>query len=169
LDGSWTETVIYNFARGGGFAVNPSSGLILDHPGHLFITTVAGGDGLGTVVELTKSQRGWEQRVLYRFYGSPDGHMPGKVEINAGVGFGVTLYGGTDGVGTVFGLEHSALNGWKERVLHSFAGGSDGSGPAAGLVSDSHGHLYGTTLNGGSGTGCGNGENGCGTVYEITP
>lgn len=165
-NGDWTETVLYNFTRGRGFAENPSSGLILHDPDHLFLTTVAGGDGLGALVELTQAQKGWEQRVLYRFYGNPDGYDPiGKVEINAGVGFGATSRGGTSGLGTIFGLERSPANKWRETVLHSFAGGSDGSYPAAGMVSDSHGHLFGTTSAGG--TGCKG--NGCGTVYEITP
>ena len=178
-DGNWTETVLYNFVRGGGFGVNPSGGLILEGPGHFFVTTVAGGDGLGTVAELTQGQKGWEQRVLHRFYGDPDGNIPiGKTEINSGAGFGVTSRGGTSGMGTVFGLQRSATNSWREIVLHSFAGGSDGSYPAAGLVFDSHGNLYGTTPGGGTGTKCGGsgcrpaplcGGDGCGTVYEITP
>lgn len=30
--GGWTEAVLYTFARGGGYAVNPSAGLILNNP-----------------------------------------------------------------------------------------------------------------------------------------
>ena len=164
--GHWAENVVYNFARGGGFAVNPSGGLILDRPGHLFITTAAGGDGLGTVAELTRSQKGWEQSVLYRFYGGPDGNQPaGRLVINAGVGFGVTNRGGTNGLGTVFGLKGLDTGGWKAGVLYSFAGGSDARNPTTGLVSDSQGNLYGTTIAGGV-QGC---YEGCGTVYEVTP
>jgi hypothetical protein len=169
-DGKWTETIIYEFARGGGFAVNPMGGLILDNASHLFGTTVAGGNGIGTVFELTRLQKGWEQRVLHRFYGNPDGENPlGKLEKRSdGVLFGVTSRGGKSdaGSGTVFELEPSETNGWRERILHSFAGGRDGSNPLAGVVSDSQGHLYGTTQTGGSGTGC---NESCGTVYEITP
>jgi hypothetical protein len=65
----------------------------------------------------------------------------------------------------VFELQPS-LQGWKERTLHSFNGGSDGATPQAGPVSDSQGRVYGTTKNGGSGVGC---NEGYGTVYEITP
>jgi len=39
--------------------------------------------------------------------------------------------------------------------------GTDGQGPFAGVVSDSAGNLYGTTVSGGI--------NGAGTVYEVTP
>ena len=38
-------------------------------------------------------------------------------------------------------------------VIHSFAGGSDGASPSAGLIIDQGGNLYGTTLSGGAGFG----------------
>ena len=38
-------------------------------------------------------------------------------------------------------------------VLHDFTGGSDGATPAAGLMMDAAGHLFGTTASGGSGQG----------------
>jgi uncharacterized repeat protein (TIGR03803 family) len=48
-----------------------------------------------------------------------------------------------------------------EQVLYNFAGNGDGSQPAAGLVFDSSGNLYGTTQFGGAyGYGC---------VFELTP
>lgn len=167
--GKWTETVVYDFARGGGNAVSPSGGFILESAGHLFGTTLAGGDGIGSVFELTQAQKGWKQNVLYRFYGSPDGEFPsGQLEMNsAGAVFGVAPRGGKNGYGILFEVESSKTHGRTEKVLHSFAGGSDGAYPYAGVVSDSHGHLYGTTSVGGTGTACNN--YGCGTVYEVTP
>lgn len=36
------------------------------------------------------------------------------------------------------------------KALHSFAGGSDGSGPNGALIRDSAGNLYGTTSGGGT-------------------
>jgi hypothetical protein len=53
-----------------------------------------------------------------------------------------------------------------ESVLYSFKGGSDGGAPYAGLVLDSSGVLYGTTLSGGDAA-CA--TSGCGTVFELTP
>ncbi|HTT84107.1 MAG TPA: choice-of-anchor tandem repeat GloVer-containing protein [Rhizomicrobium sp.] len=53
---------------------------------------------------------------------------------------------------------------YKEQILHSFAGGTDGAKPVAGLI-DVHGVLYGTT--GSGGTGCSG--HGCGTMFAIDP
>jgi uncharacterized repeat protein (TIGR03803 family) len=50
-----------------------------------------------------------------------------------------------------------------ESVLYAFQSGSDGALPYAGLVADSHGALYGTTLHGGGPSG------GYGTVFKLTP
>ena len=47
----------------------------------------------------------------------------------------------------------------KWTVLYNFTGGADGGGPAAGLVRDEAGNLYGTTSMGNA--------NG-GTVFELT-
>ncbi len=69
--------------------------------------------------------------------------------------------------GTVFELSSRQDGGWTETVLHSF-NGTDGSGPAAGLIFDAAGNLYSTTANGGIHQ-CSNnwGTFGCGTVFEI--
>jgi hypothetical protein len=170
--GGWTEAVLYTFARGGGYAVNPSAGLILNNPGDLFATSVAGGDGSGTVLELKRSKKGWEQTVLHRFYGIPDGLGPvGKLEMDTDALFGVTVNGGISGIygyGTAFELKRSETGSWKETILHSFAGGTaDGYYPQAGMVSNGQGSLFGTTQYGGTGTACRAGT--CGTVYEIAP
>lgn len=48
----------------------------------------------------------------------------------------------------------------KEKLLHSFAGGSDGIQPYASLIFDGAGNLYGATLYGGSGQ--------CGIVFRLS-
>jgi uncharacterized repeat protein (TIGR03803 family) len=53
------------------------------------------------------------------------------------------------------------------KVLHSFAGyPKDGGAPLGGLLMDSAGNLYGTTLQGGKYSGC-EGLVGCGTVFKL--
>jgi len=66
----------------------------------------------------------------------------------------------------VFSLNVSASAEWKEKVLYSFQGGTDGSLPAGGVIFDKAGNLYGLTIYGGS-TACPPGW--CGTIYELSP
>jgi hypothetical protein len=54
---------------------------------------------------------------------------------------------------------------WKEKVLYSFQGGSDGSTPAGGVVFDKAGNLYGVTNEGGSTCP----SPGCGTIFQLAP
>ena len=51
-------------------------------------------------------------------------------------------------------------------MLHSF-NGKDGNDPASGLIFDSSGNLYGTTMAGGNVNYCYG--NGCGTVFKLVP
>ena len=60
---------------------------------------------------------------------------------------------------------NSAWGASKEKVLYSFTGGTDGGDPAAGLIFDKAGNLYGTTVVGGTGAAC---SGGCGTVFKLT-
>ena len=50
-------------------------------------------------------------------------------------------------------------------TLHSFHGGADGESPAAGVILDGRGNLYGVTSSGGA-VDCGV-PRGCGTVFEL--
>jgi uncharacterized repeat protein (TIGR03803 family) len=54
-----------------------------------------------------------------------------------------------------------------EKVIHSFTGGNDGIDPAVTLAEDAAGNFYGTTVVGGTSKACG--DNGCGTVFELSP
>ena len=107
-------------------------------------------------------------RTLHSFTGYPnDGDSPNGPLVRDGAGnlFGTTYKGGNDcnpwGCGTIFKIESDGA----ETVLHSFAGGSDGAYPFAGLIADKSGNLYGTT-SGGGGTGCSG--FGCGTVFKLS-
>lgn len=72
--------------------------------------------------------------------------------------FDTTYYGGTAGLGTVFELLRGA-RGYRERVLYSFRGGSDGASSTSTLVFGK-GDLYGTTSAGG-------GSCDCGTLFKL--
>jgi uncharacterized repeat protein (TIGR03803 family) len=173
--GNWTESIVYNFARGGGHAVYPSGGLLFDR-GDLFGTSQAGGNGWGTVFELHPQQDGsWRQSDPHLFYGNPDGReAPMQVESVLGRLvmdekadlFGVNSWGGANGSGVVFELQRMK-DGWRPRILHAFASSGDNFNIKTELVLGSQGHLYGATRAGGIETAC-NGV-GCGTVYEVTP
>lgn len=70
------------------------------------------------------------------------------------------------GCGIVYMLAHKG-SGWIFTPIYSFAGDNDGENPIAGVRIGSDGSLYGTTSRGGSGYG--NCQNGCGTVYSLRP
>jgi uncharacterized repeat protein (TIGR03803 family) len=174
--GAWTGTVLHSF--NGVDGVNPYAGLVIGKNGTLYGTTYGGGapPGIGgTVFQLTPPAKiggDWTETVLHSFAGDSDGANPaaGLVIGKDGTLYGTTQYGGTSNLGTVFQLTPPTKVGgtWSETVLHSFAGGSDGANPVAGLVIGQNGALYGTTTLGGVPYTCGLGP-GCGTVFEVTP
>lgn len=117
--------------------------------------------------------------VLYEFTGGDDGGSPfsGLTKGPQGSFYGTTLSGGyrssdcvDAGCGTLFQLSKSA-SGWDYSVLHTFMGGSDGAGPWARVVFGPAGTLFGTTSSGGDlSQGCNvNGDQGCGTVFNLVP
>jgi uncharacterized repeat protein (TIGR03803 family) len=175
--GGWNQSVIHFFAGRTRFAkadgAMPESGVVFDARGNLYGTAV-GGDG--TVFELSPATGGlWNERLIHAFSGngSGDGSIPsgGLVLDAAGNLFGTTQQGGslTSTTGTVFELARTS-QGVKEELLYSFLGGSDGAGPQAGLLLDSTGNLYGTTVSGGDVSTCaGLGQQGCGVVFKLSP
>jgi uncharacterized repeat protein (TIGR03803 family) len=105
-----------------------------------------------------------DQTTIYTFTGGNDGGNPPCGLISGGKGivpakarfYGATYEGGTSGLGTVYEVGNNGF----ETVLHSFAGGSDGAYPQAGLIADATGNLYGTTEQGGT--------YGYGVVFKLT-
>jgi uncharacterized repeat protein (TIGR03803 family) len=169
VDNTGHETVLHSFCSAANCADGntPNAGVIRDEEGNLYGTTIGGGEfcieqsGCGVVFKL---DRAGQETVLYNFcpngYGNcTDGSAPSSGLIRDAVGnlYGTTLGGGANGDGTVFKLDPTG----RETVLHSFAGGADGSYVVAGLILDEEGNLYGTTAGGGSGGG--------GTVFKVDP
>jgi uncharacterized repeat protein (TIGR03803 family) len=159
-----TYTVLHTFTGGtdGGF---PNGGLIQDSDGNLYGTTGYGGSfNNGTVFKLNHNGR---FKVLHSFgAGGAGGANPsaGLARDSAGTLYGVTAAGGTSNQGTVFKLPKKG----KFSVLYSFSGGLDGSTPAAPLIFDPAGNLYGTTYLGGSPNCNQYRYTDFGTVFELT-
>jgi len=176
---SWagTETILHTFTGGqDGFA--PSPFLVSDASGNLYGTTYGGGlnrdsscfDGCGVVFKLSPNSSGsWTESVLYNFKGGSDGQAPEGVVFDAagnlygttGGGGNMTCDGGNFTCGTVFKLTHNADGSWSESILYAFNGSTDGSVPAAGLLVDAAGNLYGTAV--------ASGLDGCGVVFKLSP
>jgi uncharacterized repeat protein (TIGR03803 family) len=161
-DGTWTETVLYNFtgAADGG----SPSGIIFDAAGDLYGTTYTGGfdcggaqgGGCGVVFKLTPHSNGaWTETVLHTFTQGTDGAYPvsGLSLDAAGNLYGTTLWGGAsaacpgNGCGTVFQLKHQPDGSWAYSVIHSFIG-SDGAYVRSALIFGPDGDAYGTTYYG---------------------
>jgi uncharacterized repeat protein (TIGR03803 family) len=170
----WTENVIYSFQNTFD-GREPFGGLVMDAAGNLYGSTYSGGIGCGgTVFELSPSNGGWSFAVLYGLTG---GNQGGGPESSLTFDSGGNLYGTTwgDGAfqcGNVFKLTPS--NGhWNYTDLHDFTCGNDGGSPIGGVVVDSAGNLYGSTLYyGPSGQrycGVDAAPVGCGVVWSITP
>ena len=175
----WTVTDLHDFGSGTDGIAPEYGDLIWDQQGNLYGTTVYGGTssncnggGCGTVYQLTPSGNGYTESVLYSFQGTPDGELPfgGLVLDKKGNLFGTTEWGGDWGCfyniwqftcGTVFELTYVVGVGWTEQVLYKFQSTGDGGyWPLAGLIFDSAGNLYGTTIYGSSDGG---------SVFELSP
>ena len=152
ITSSGTETVLYSFTGSPSFA-----GMIQASDGNFYGTTANGGShGDGSFFELTP---GGTYTDLYSFAEthSNGGPYSGVVEGSDGNFYGMDYLGGTSNLGSVFKL----TSGGAESIVHSFAGGSDGSEPSDVPIQASDGNLYGTTALGGT--------SGDGTVFKLTP
>lgn len=165
--GGWTETILHNF--GNGTDGSDPQGLMMDAAGNLYGLTDEGGlHGFGIAYELSPSQGGWTETVLYNFSSGGYGNFGSYSLVQDATGnlYGTIFSGGTYGAGLVFELSPNAGGEWTETVLHNFGNGSDGQYPEAGVIMDAAGNLYGVTYQGG--TYC-SALSGCGTVYEVSP
>jgi uncharacterized repeat protein (TIGR03803 family) len=158
LDSLGNESILHRFT-GGKDGAFPIGTLIMVSRGDLYSTTsMFGGGGSGTAFRLTASGK----LTTLSSFGGSTGESPLAGLAGDGIGnfYGTTGFGGTLGLGTVFVVNRAG----KETVMYDFKGGADGAFPYGGVVRDSAGNLYGTTLAGG-GSGCGG--SGCGTVFKL--
>jgi len=142
----WTESVIWDFANGGGYS--PVSGVIFDSAGNLYGTTPT------TVYELSPTQSGWTETTLSTSVGGAggltfDGH---------GNLFGLTGDGGQGGEATAYELTPQN-GGWTSSVLYDF--GMLYFAPAAAPTFDAQGNLYGPLPSWP--------QQGFGEIFKLTP
>ena len=161
---------LYDF-EGGSDGANPSAGLFLGAGGVLYGATQLGGpDDDGTLFQLTPGASSFTYAQIYAFTGgaNTDGAVPAHTPYvdSSGAIYGSTWSGGTPGCtycGTLFKIVGvSGNNGqktYKEQWVSPFSYFADPSG----VIADSSGELYSTTLYGGTGEAC------CGTVLKTNP
>ncbi len=162
--GAWSNTVLFSFntGTGGNF---PDGNVILDKTGRIYgQTTGGGGTFYGTIFRLTPTESGkWMESVLHTFSSTDGGGPYSSLSLDARTNiFYGTSFEGAGGSGVVFELAPPAggAGAWTDTVLHTFTGGSDGSGPLGPVVWDANGVLYGTAYYG---------DAGYGEVFSITP
>jgi uncharacterized repeat protein (TIGR03803 family) len=158
-----TTKLVYSFG-GASDGEYTDTELVIDSAGNLYGTSVQGGTfGGGTVFQITPAG---VHTVLYNFTGGADGGEPYKgvtLDLQGNLyGTAVTGGGGSceGGCGVVFKLAKTGSS-WTQSVIHTFTGGTDGSGPGAPVAFDKQGNIYGTTPTGGA--------NGLGVVYQLKP
>lgn len=168
-----TEVVLHNFCSLTNCADGAQPrGVIRDSEGNLYGGTFAGGaHGKGVAYKLAPSG---QETVLYNFCSQggdlcTDGWSAGVSVLDSeGNLYGTAGFGGAHNVGDVYKLTASG----QETVLHSFCSltnCADGSAPAGGMILDSEGNLYGTTLYGGASSNGRDDTSGAGVLYKLSP
>jgi uncharacterized repeat protein (TIGR03803 family) len=159
IDPQGKETILHTFTGSTTDGKYPTyTSLLMDAQGALYSVTQEGGSaGGGILYKLSKTGK---LTILHSFMGgTTDGcNVLGKPFMDAAGNFyGTTSSCGTHTLGTVWEVSKTG----KERLLHSFAGGtSDGEYPLAGVIVDAKGNVYGTTETGG--------VSNVGTVYKVS-
>jgi len=138
--------LLHSFAGGAGDGSNPDGSLIVSGGALYGMTKYGGASDLGAVFKINIDGSGYA--LIHSFAGGAgDGSNPdGSLIVSGGVLCGVTQFGGTSNLGTVFKINP---DGSGFSLLHTFAGGfGDGSNPNGSLIV-SGGVLYGMTRTGG--------------------
>ncbi len=153
-----TESVLHSFG-GPGDGASPDGSLIQASDGNFYgMTTAHGAFNAGAVIMITPAGA---ESVLHSFggTGTGDGNTPygNLIQASDGNFYGMTVFGGTNNLGTVFKITPSG----SETVLWSFGTAGDGATPHGSLIQGSDGNFYGMTSAGGT--------NNVGVVFKITP
>jgi uncharacterized repeat protein (TIGR03803 family) len=148
---------------------NDPGTLLLGANGNLYGTMRQDGAELGgSIFEMTTTGQ-VVQGYYFNGFDPAGGEFPngGLVQAPYGDFYGTTAGGGTggNGGGTVFKIAERQVI-----TLYNFcskSGCADGAYPYVGLTAAGNGNFYGTTNQGGRS--CKFTDNGCGTIFEITP
>ena len=165
MTASGSFLVLHSFGGPGGKfgdGILPYAGVTRDSRGNLYGTTLTGGYQnktycfdvtCGMVYAVAPTGR---EMIMYQFAGLGGANsQTGVLRDGKGNLYGTTTWGGASYDGVVY-----EISGGKEILLHTFTGGTtDGYRPMSGVLMDSAGNLYGTTLYGGSAN--------CGVVFKI--
>ncbi len=156
---TFTTLVSFNGTSG----TNSCAGLIADTSGNLFGTTMNGGaNNQGTVFEITKTANGFASTpaTLLSFSGT-NGATPsaGLIIDASGNLFSTTMNGGANNQGTAFEIAKGTQGFASAPATLASFNGTNGANLQGGLIADTSGNLFGTTLN--------SGANNHGTVFEI--
>jgi uncharacterized repeat protein (TIGR03803 family) len=161
----WTLTTLADFNPTSGGS--PLAALAKDVAGNLYGTTTQGGPkNCGTVFKLSPPAAGQSQWTLATLvnlgFNNGAGAVGGLLRDKSGNLYGTTEQGGANHWGTVFKVSPPTVGQpqWKLTTLTSF-NRQNGGTPAAGVVMDASGNLYGTTSAGGA--------NSSGTVFRLSP
>jgi uncharacterized repeat protein (TIGR03803 family) len=157
--GNWTESAIYEFQYQDPFP--PSSNLVFGPNSTLYGATAGASTAL---YQLSEVNGVWNLNPIYQSgaygaVGTPILDKQGNLYTTVEFTYDAAP---TFNDGMVLEFAPQPDGSWTQTTLYAFTGGNDGSGPAAGVIADSAGNLYGTTLSGGS-------NSQCGTVFELSP
>ena len=185
--GEWTETVLYTFTGGKDGAAPTLGNLVFDKDGNLYGSNVGGANvtsqacsntnGCGVIFQLSpEANNKWKFHLLHTFSGGWDGVGPAFLTFDASGNLFGSAAGAWSGFelpsepGLVFKLTPTTSGPWKDSVIYSFTGGTDGGLPSA-LIFDRAGNIYGTGADGGILDNCwsGYGPMGCGVVFQLSP
>ncbi len=181
--------MLHSFQPVSGDGEYPETGLTWDHSGNLIGVTPSGGSNrpsacggnCGTVFQLSLPSTpggAWTETILQNFKWG-QGVEPLAIPVVAANGtlYGTTYSGGLGGEGVIYRLTPPATSSGTlfefippavvggartENILYNFGSFTGDAGdPAANIIFDSAGNIYGTTTAGGA-------ENG-GAVFQLTP
>jgi uncharacterized repeat protein (TIGR03803 family) len=154
---SGTYTVLHEFAGGpdGSFPFAPP---IQASDGNFYGTTSGNGGGIPTVYRFTPSTSTFS--TIYEFDGTHGANViAALIQATDGNLYGTAQFGGKYNCGTAFKMNRSGA----VLLYYSFPCAPGGALPSTPLVQASDGNFYGTTQEGGSGSG----QQGNGTVFKM--